>query len=93
VLIDHDLSQVVVGKNTFTFDYAFSSDASQDQVYDKAIAKLVDGVFKGLLNSSILHCMSTLYKNARLIGTSTGSASSGALSGAYFSSVYIVALL
>lgn len=40
--------QVVLGKNkAFTFDYALRAEDPQEMVYQKVVARLVDGLFKG----------------------------------------------
>ena len=40
--------QVVLGKDkAFTYDYVFDPNTKQELVYKKAVACLVDGIFKG----------------------------------------------
>ncbi|XP_013419740.1 chromosome-associated kinesin KIF4A [Lingula anatina] len=45
--------QVVIGTKSFTYDFAFSPNTSQELVYDRAVANLVKGVFKGY-NATVL---------------------------------------
>lgn len=41
--------QVVIGKDkAFTFDYVFSPKDNQQDVYEKAVRKLVKNTFKGI---------------------------------------------
>jgi len=56
-----DEPQVVIGKDkAFTFDFVYSQDSTQHDVYREAIVPLVTGLFRGLLNSSILYCINTV---------------------------------
>ncbi|XP_030836466.1 chromosome-associated kinesin KIF4 [Strongylocentrotus purpuratus] len=46
--------QVILGKNkAFTFDYALRAEDPQEMVYQKVVARLVDGLFKGY-NATVL---------------------------------------
>ena len=40
--------QVILGSDkTFTYDYVFEPQTPQDEVYDKAVKSLVNGIFEG----------------------------------------------
>lgn len=46
--------QIVLGTNrAFTYDYVFSPDHSQEEVYDEAVKQLVEHIFKGY-NATVL---------------------------------------
>ncbi|XP_071950999.1 chromosome-associated kinesin KIF4A-like [Antedon mediterranea] len=50
----HSNEQVVLGNNkAFTYDFVFSKDTEQEEVYTKAVKPLVDGIFKGY-NATVL---------------------------------------
>jgi len=53
--------QLVIGSDkAFTFDFVYSSDATQQQVYE-SIVPLVSGLFRGkLLRSSVTRDLSAL---------------------------------
>ena len=42
--------QLVIGKDkAFTFDFVYSPDSSQEEVYHEAVMSLVSGLFRGSL--------------------------------------------
>ena len=52
---------VICSDKAFTFDFVYSSDATQQQVYEESIVPLVSGLFCGkLLRSSVTRDLSTL---------------------------------
>ena len=50
-----DEPQVILGTNKhFTYDYVFGPETPQDQVYDEAVKSLVDGIFEGKIQLSLI---------------------------------------
>jgi len=48
--------QLVIGKDkAFTFDFVYSEDSSQDQVYRESVKPLVNGLFRGLSSTCVLY--------------------------------------
>lgn len=46
--------QLVIGKDkSFTFDFVYCCESSQDEVYTETVVPLVNGLFRGLLLSYI----------------------------------------
>jgi len=44
-----DEPQLVIGKDkAFTFDYVYSPDSAQHEIYQQAVVPLVNGLFRGL---------------------------------------------
>lgn len=47
--------QIIAGKEkAFTYDYVFSPDIEQEEVYKTSIRKLIDGLFKGNAKNSFV---------------------------------------
>jgi len=57
--------QLVIGSDkAFTFDFVYSPDATQQQVYDESIVPLVNGLFRGKLLRNVASASASRLRNS-----------------------------